>query len=112
MSTRPDVPTLLAEIQQAGIACGPVADMREALTGPIAQERELLVEVDDRRGGTRPVIRPAARFSDSLHAVRGAAPRRGEHNREVLRDLLGLDEERLDQLYEAGVLLEGASDDS
>ncbi len=70
----------------------------------IARERDLLVEVDDRRGGSRPVVRPAARFSASRNSVRGPAPRLGEHADEVLRDLLGYDEARLRTLRASGAL--------
>jgi crotonobetainyl-CoA:carnitine CoA-transferase CaiB-like acyl-CoA transferase len=51
------------------------------------------------------VVRPAARFSRSRHAVAGPAPRRGEHNRPVLAELAGYDDARLDRLEAAGILL-------
>lgn len=108
MASIGDRAALLESIQAAGIACAAVASMRDALTGAVATERELLVQVDDRRGGTRPVIRPAARFSGSANAVRGPAPLLGEHNASVLRELLGYDEERIRTLRDSGVL---AADD-
>lgn len=104
MRAQPDRDTLLAKLAQAGIACAPVTSMRAALTGPIARERNLLVEVDDRRGGTRPVVRPPARFSASSNCVRGPAPKLGEHNAEVLGELLGYDAERIAALEASGVL--------
>ena len=111
MASQTDRDALLAAIQAAGIACGPVVTLHEALTGELAKERDLLVQVDDRRGGTRPVIRPAARFSESSNFVRGPAPRRGEHNVEILRELLGYDEAKIVELQRAGVVLESDPDD-
>ncbi len=104
MAEAPDRDALVERIEAAGLACAAVATLREAATGPLAQERGILVELDDRRGGTRPVVRSPYRFDASPCAVRGPAPRRGEHNAEVLGELLGLDAVRLRQLADVGVL--------
>ncbi len=95
---------VLEKLAEAGVACAPVVPILEALTGPLAKERDLLVEVDDRRGGTRRMVRSPARFSAVRNEIRGRSARRGEHNREVLSDLLGYDEARIDSLEKEGVL--------
>ncbi len=65
----------------------------------------MLRDVDDRRGGTRPVTRLPYRFSGAdVRAIR-PAPRRGEHNREVLRELLALSPDRIATLESTKVLL-------
>jgi crotonobetainyl-CoA:carnitine CoA-transferase CaiB-like acyl-CoA transferase len=97
---------VLARLDEAGIGAGPVLPMTEALTGALATERELLVLVDDRRGGTRPVVRPPARFSASRNAIAGPAPRLGEHGRAVLSEWVGYDTSRIDSLEKGGVLLQ------
>ena len=104
MAGQPSAAALVAAVEAAGLACAPVTPLREALTGELARERDLLSTVDDRRGGTRPVVRSPWRFSHSEARVRGPAPRRGEHNGEVLRELLGYDEARIEALRAAGVL--------
>jgi crotonobetainyl-CoA:carnitine CoA-transferase CaiB-like acyl-CoA transferase len=63
------------------------------------------VQVDDRRGGARPVVRPPARFSATKNEVRGPAPRPGEHGAELLRELLGFDDARIRALTESGALV-------
>jgi len=50
-------------------------------------------------------VRSPARFSASRNEVRGPAPLPGEHSSEVLRELLGYDDERLDALAASGVLI-------
>jgi CoA:oxalate CoA-transferase len=95
---------LLDALARAGLAAAPVLPLPEALHGELARERDLLVEVDDRRGSTRPVVRPAARFSGSQNRIRGPAPRLGEHADEVLRELLGYDEARIGALRKSGAL--------
>lgn len=111
MGAQPGREAILEKLAEAGIAAAPVVPILDALTGALAKERDLLVEVDDRRGGTRPLVRSPARFSASRNEIRGRAPRRGEHNREVLRDLLGYDEARIDRLERAGVLRAAGPDE-
>lgn len=111
MSDQPTREALLAAMNEAGIACAPVVPILEALTGPLAQERKLLVQVDDRRGGTRPIVRPPARFSVSKNEIRARAPRRGEHNAEVLGELLGYSDARIRELEECAVLSASSPED-
>ena len=95
---------IFAGVEEAGLGGARVETLRDALTGPLARERGLLVELDDRRGGRRPVVRAPYWFSGETCPIRRPAPRRGEHNAEVLREWLGLDEARIRGLAEDGVL--------
>jgi crotonobetainyl-CoA:carnitine CoA-transferase CaiB-like acyl-CoA transferase len=112
MATHVSLREVLSALASAGLACAPVVPLRDALTSPLAKERDLLVHVDDRRGGARAVVRPAARFSSARNEVRGTAPRRGEHNREVLAELLGYTPERIAALEAEGVLVPPRADES
>ena len=104
-AAQPSQHAVLARLDEAGIGAGPVVAMDEALRGPLVTERGVLTEVDDRRGGTRPLVRPPARFSRDRNEIAGPAPRLGEHSREVLADWLGWDAERIDLLERERVLL-------
>jgi len=106
MAAQPSRDALVAALGRARIACAPVVTLREALSGDFGRERAIVREVDDRRGATRPVTRLPYRFSASRVGAPRAAPWRGEHNAEVLRELLGLDGARIESLRAAGVLLE------
>jgi CoA:oxalate CoA-transferase len=105
LAREPTQQALLDKLARAKLACAPVATLREALTSPLAVERGLLTNVDDRRGGTRPVVRTPARFSASRNEIRGPAPLPGEHGAEVLRELLGFDDAKLAALEASGVLV-------
>lgn len=111
MGEQPSRDAILSRLADAGVAAAPVVPIFEALHGELARERSLLVDVDDRRGGTRPLVRPPARFSHARNEIRGRAARRGEHNREVLRDLLGYDDGLIADLEQAGVLHAAAPDE-
>jgi len=105
MAAQPSREALVAALERERIPCASVVTLREALTGDFAREREILRDIDDRRGGTRPVTRLPYRFSGTEVRASRPAPRRGEHNREVLRELLALSPDRIATLESAGVLL-------
>ncbi len=58
------------------------------------------------------MVRSPARFSASENRIRGPAPRCGEHNGEVLRQLLDYDDDRIQALVDAGILVEAAENES
>ena len=105
MAAQPSRDALVAALEGARIACAPIVTLREALTGAFGREREILVDVDDRRGGRRPMPRLPYRFSTSEVRAARPAPLRGEHNAEVLAEVLGMDPARIEALIAAGVLL-------
>jgi crotonobetainyl-CoA:carnitine CoA-transferase CaiB-like acyl-CoA transferase len=86
------------------LATGVVRSVAEAGASGWARERGAVVEVDDRSGGRLPLPNSPWRFSGAATGVRGVPAYRGEHNREVLGDLLGLDAAEVDALEAAGVL--------
>jgi CoA:oxalate CoA-transferase len=111
MAAQPSREELIRRLEEKNLPCAPVRSLREALEGEFARERGLLVEVDDRRGGTRRVTRLPYGFSRSELRTPRSAPTRGEHNAEVLGELLGLDEERIEALAAAGAILRGSPDE-
>jgi crotonobetainyl-CoA:carnitine CoA-transferase CaiB-like acyl-CoA transferase len=95
---------LVAAIGRTDLMVADVRTVPELAASDWAAERGAFVVVPV--GGGEEVVVPQApwRFS---HADSGVVPTvgfRGEHNREVLRDLLGLTDERVDALTADGVL--------
>jgi crotonobetainyl-CoA:carnitine CoA-transferase CaiB-like acyl-CoA transferase len=91
------------QLGAAGVPCGPVNTIAEAFDHPQVVHRGLRAEIEHPVHGTIPVVRSPYRFSK--RPVRMTAPpSMGTDTRAVLREELGLDEARLDQLTKAGVL--------
>jgi crotonobetainyl-CoA:carnitine CoA-transferase CaiB-like acyl-CoA transferase len=111
MAARPSRDDLIADLERAGLACSPIETLQDALRGPFGRERGVVARVDDRRGGERDVVDTPYRFSRTPSGVRGPAPTRGEHNRAILAELLGLGEARIAALEAAGVLQTGTPDE-
>jgi len=83
---------LVAILDRRNIAWGDVRTAEEIRDQVTVRHREMVVEVDDRAGGTRPVVQSPYRFSAAKAGIRRPAPWRGEHNAEVLRDWLGAED--------------------
>lgn len=97
-------PELEAALGKARLAVGEVRSLVDAARSDWMEARAALADVDDRSGGTLKLARSPWRFSALEDGVRGVAAYRGEHNREVLRELLGMRDEEISQLEGAGVL--------
>jgi crotonobetainyl-CoA:carnitine CoA-transferase CaiB-like acyl-CoA transferase len=95
---------LEAALAEHGLAMGVLRSVREVADSEWARQREAIVAVPDRGGGTIRIPNSPWQFSDADAGVRGQPAYRGEHNREVLAELCGLDDAELDALEAAGVL--------
>ncbi len=94
-------------LQSRGIACGPVFNARDLLVNEHLRHRGFYERVEHQPPiGPRPIIgRPyRLRFRDAR--IRKQAPRFGEDNRRILRDLLGLNPEQIESLFEAKIVCE------
>ncbi|MGJ7918563.1 CaiB/BaiF CoA transferase family protein [Massilia sp. LXY-6] len=95
---------LLERMTAAGIPCGEVAGLHEALTSRRASDGGLVKTMPHAEVGSVKVLASPYRFDGERLPVRSAPPALGEGTGEVLRDLLGLSEDRLALLKERGVL--------
>jgi crotonobetainyl-CoA:carnitine CoA-transferase CaiB-like acyl-CoA transferase len=93
-----------AALAKMNIAWGRVRNAAGLHEQPTVAARGAIVQIDDRAGGTRPVTQSPYRFSSAKSGVRGPAPHRGEHNREVLSEWLDKAPTEIDALLAAGVL--------
>jgi crotonobetainyl-CoA:carnitine CoA-transferase CaiB-like acyl-CoA transferase len=91
-----------SKMRAAGVPCGQVRTVGEAIRSPEARAREIVTRIPHRTVGWVPNVRSPIRYSRTPIADPVAAPAVGEHTQEVLRDLLGYDQERLAQVAEAG----------
>lgn len=104
-ATVPDPETFERTFAAHRLATGRVRQPGELADTEWARERGATVEVDDRSGGSIRLPNVPWRFSDGPDvAVSGVPKYRGEDNRTVLGDLLGYDDEQLDELEADGVL--------
>ena len=103
-STFDDIDTIETALAEHGLAMGVLRTVDEISHTDWAEARGAVVEVDDRSGGTLRIPNSPWRFSGADTGVRGVPAYRGEHNREVLGELLDVSEPELDRLEADGIL--------
>lgn len=91
------------------IPWGEVRNPRDLTQQRTLAHREMIVQMDDRAGGTRPMAQSPYRFSNARSGIRGPTAHRGEHNREVLAGWLGMAEEEIERLIADRLLLTDGS---
>ena len=95
---------LLQRLTAAGIPCGKVAGLHEALTSERTRRGCLVQDMPHPVEGTTPVFAPPYRLDGQRLPIRNAPPTLGEGTREVLHRLLALSDEQLQALQAQGVL--------
>ncbi|MGW8422362.1 MULTISPECIES: CaiB/BaiF CoA transferase family protein [Comamonas] len=95
---------LLERLTAAGIPCGRVAGLHEALTSERTRRSGLLRDMPHPVVGATPVFAPPYRLDGQRLPIRHAPPTLGEGTREVLQRLLTLDDAQLQDLQAKGVL--------
>jgi len=87
-----------------GLPIGPVHNAQEIFDDPQVAARRLLIDVPDPVLGSVKLVGPVAKLSSSPEPLTGPAPRLGEHNEEVLAEILGYTNEQVDRLKVDGVI--------
>ena len=101
-----DADLLTRVLEDAGVVVGPVNTVAEVVTDPQFLARDMIVPHFDEAIGAE-VLGPGVvpKLTRTPGSVRWAGPPHpGAHNAEVYRELLGLSEQRLDELEAAGVI--------
>ena len=86
------------------VVTGVVKTLDQAARQPQVLARELITEVDDPVLGRIDVVNASIKYLNGEARVRGPAPMLGEHNAEVLGEVLGYAKDRIAALRDKGVL--------
>jgi crotonobetainyl-CoA:carnitine CoA-transferase CaiB-like acyl-CoA transferase len=89
----------IAALEAERVPCAPVLSLHEAMAHPHLRERGTVRRVADAAIGEFDIPGLAAKFSRWPMANALTADRLGEHNEDVLRDVLGLSEAEITELY-------------
>jgi crotonobetainyl-CoA:carnitine CoA-transferase CaiB-like acyl-CoA transferase len=95
---------LLDRMTLAGIPCGEVAGLHEALTSKRAIDTGIVTTLPHPDAGSVHVLAPPYRFDGERLPVRSAPPILGEGTKQVLQTLLGISDEKLAKLHAKGVV--------
>lgn len=95
---------LLAALAEAGVPAGPINALPEVFADRQVEATGLVHEVARADGTMLRLVGYPQQLSATPASVRSAPPRLGEHTREVLGEILGLEAGELDRLEAAGVI--------
>lgn len=93
------------------VPCGPVNDIDQVFADPQVKHRQMTVDLPHplAGGGSVRLIASPMRFSETPVSYRRAPPVNGEHTVEVLRELLELGDDAIDELAAGGVIAPGGT---
>jgi crotonobetainyl-CoA:carnitine CoA-transferase CaiB-like acyl-CoA transferase len=95
------------KLEAAGIPCSRVKQIDELATGdPHINAREMNPKVYQPFLGPMRMFGSPFKFSETPSAIRGYAPFLGEHNRQILSQVLNYSPEQIEELYRDRVLYE------
>ena len=87
------------------LACGRLRSVRELAETDWAESRGAIVNIDNRGTGTLRIPNSPWHFSGSDTTTRGVAQYRGEDNRDVFSNIVGLDDETIATYERENILL-------
>ena len=82
----------------------PILGIKDALAQPQAVARDMVVETDHQVLGKVPIVNRSIKFPGSPQPVPAAPPVLGQHTDEILRELLGLTAEQIEELRASKVV--------
>jgi len=91
----------IEKLNEAGVACGRINNIKEAFEEPQVKHLGMLQEVVSPRLGKQVLMGQPIIMSRTPSKIARSTPKRGEHTEEVLREV-GIDPQGLTRLKEAG----------
>lgn len=104
LKAQPSREVILEKFEQARFAIGPVLTVPEAMAHPHFIERRIVRKVSDRCFGEIDIPGMPLRFSKFSEELELETPFLGEHNGEILGELLSMGADEVHALTEEGVL--------
>lgn len=91
-------------LEACGVPCGPINDIEQAFGSEQAVHRGAAREIAHPVAGVAPTVASPLRLSATPVQYDHAPPTLGEHTNAVLREVLGLDDAKISELVQAGVI--------
>jgi len=91
-------------LDECGVPMSQIYSIRDIFEDPQYKARENIVEVEHPRLGKVKIPGVVPKFSETPGSIRQIAPDLGEHTDEILKDIIGLDDESIAKLKEKKVI--------
>jgi len=94
----------VSQLETAGVPCGPINDLAQMFADPQVIARGLAIDIPHPLAGSVPQVASPIRLSRTPVEYHSAPPLLGEHTGQILGSVLGLAEDDIHRLRQAGVL--------
>jgi len=94
----------IRRFHDCGVPVGPVQSAADIASCEHLEKRKAFAYIDDPVAGRKKLMGCPIKLSSMPDIAPTPPPRLGEHNREVLQDILGYSDERIDELSDTGVV--------
>lgn len=91
-------------LEACGVPCGPVNDIKAVFEDPQVQARGMKIRLPHPDAGHVDLVANPIKFSKTPIRYSAAPPLLGEHTREILADVLQMDEQRIQALKDKGIV--------
>ncbi len=92
----------IATLNEAGVACGRINNLKEVFEEPQVQHLGILKKVTSKHIGEQTLMGQPVTLTRTPSTIARAAPKRGEHSEEILSEI-GYDRDALSRMKAAGV---------
>ena len=92
----------IATLNEAGVACGRINNLKEVFEEPQVQHLGILKKVTSKHLGEQTLVGQPVTLTRTPSTVARAAPKRGEHSEEILSEI-GYDRDTISRMKAAGV---------
>ena len=87
-----------------GLPCGPINSINEMFVDPQTIEREMIIDVDNKKAGKSKAIGMPIKFSKSKTEKSKSAPNLGEHTKEIMK-IFDYNDKQIDDFYNRKIIL-------
>ncbi|MEH6470935.1 MAG: CaiB/BaiF CoA-transferase family protein [Halopseudomonas sp.] len=94
----------LDNLSTNGVPCGPINTIDQVFADPQVQHRQMQVELEHPEAGSSPSVANPVKFSQTPVSYQAAPPTLGQHSSLVLRDLLDLPDNQINDLKARGIV--------
>jgi len=93
----------LTVLESAGVPCGPINNIEQVFEDPQVKSRELHRQLSHASCGSVPSVANPIRYTHNKLECSTAPPALGQHTETVLKEL-GLSQEKIEYLYDQGII--------
>ena len=94
----------IKDLETVGVPCGPINNLEQVFADPHVMARQIHQQLEHPSMGMVSSVASPIRLSETPVQYRMAPPLLGEHTHDVLRNLLGMSEQDVSDLQQAGVV--------